>query len=567
MSIALRQSTASQEIPLGYFLDSLDGNSEEVALTIANTDIKIWKSGATTLANKNSGGATHISNGIYYAVLDATDTDTVGSLVIFCHPTGALATRTECYVYEETIFDALFAAAAPGYLQPTTAGRTLDVTATGAAGVDWGNVENPTTTVGLSGTTISVATNVVSVATGAITSNSFAAAAITSSAFGTGAITAGVIAADAIGASELAADAVAEIQSGLASAIATVDTVVDAIKAKTDYLPSATAGAAGGVFIAGSNAATSITTALTANITGNVSGSIGSLGATAKTDVNTEVDTALADIHLDHLLAVDYDPAAKPGTATALLNELIESDGGVSRYTANALEQAPSGTGASAATIADAVWDEVLSGHLTAGSTGEALNAAGAAGDPWTTALPGAYGAGSAGKIIGDNINAPIATVDTVVDAIKAKTDNLPTDPADQSAVEAAITAATSPLATAANLAIIDDFLDTEIAAIKAKTDNLPGSPAAVGSAMTLATGAVSADALAADAVDEILDEIVEGSTTLRQAMRALLSLAAGKSSRSGSTIYLRDIGDTKNRVAITHDSNADRTAVTVDLT
>lgn len=27
-------------------------------------------------------------------------------------------------------------------LQPTVAGRTLDVTATGAAGIDWGNVEN-----------------------------------------------------------------------------------------------------------------------------------------------------------------------------------------------------------------------------------------------------------------------------------------------------------------------------------------------------------------------------------------------------------------------------------------
>lgn len=38
------------------------------------------------------------------------------------------------------------------------------------------------------------------------------------------------------------------------------------------------------------------------------------------------------------------------------------------------------------------------------------------------------------------------------VTAIKAKTDNLPTDPADQSAVEAAITAATSGLATAANM-------------------------------------------------------------------------------------------------------------------
>lgn len=38
-------------------------------------------------------------------------------------------------------------------LQPTTAGRTLDVTATGAAGIDLGNVENQSTTLALSGTT------------------------------------------------------------------------------------------------------------------------------------------------------------------------------------------------------------------------------------------------------------------------------------------------------------------------------------------------------------------------------------------------------------------------------
>jgi hypothetical protein len=42
-------------------------------------------------------------------------------------------------------------------------------------------------------------------------------------------------------------------------------------------IPVAAPGAANGLFIAGSNAATSITTALTANITGNVSGSVGSV--------------------------------------------------------------------------------------------------------------------------------------------------------------------------------------------------------------------------------------------------------------------------------------------------
>lgn len=84
---------------------------------------------------------------------------------------------------------------------------------------------------------------------------------------------------------------------------------------------------------------------VTGNVGGNVVGSVGSLATQAKADVNAEVDTALTDIHLDHLLATDYNPAAKPGTATALLNELIESDAGVSRFTANALEQGPSGGG------------------------------------------------------------------------------------------------------------------------------------------------------------------------------------------------------------------------------
>jgi hypothetical protein len=45
-------------------------------------------------------------------------------------------------------------------LRPTTADRTLDVSATGEAGVDWANVGAPTTTLNLSGTTVKTATDV-----------------------------------------------------------------------------------------------------------------------------------------------------------------------------------------------------------------------------------------------------------------------------------------------------------------------------------------------------------------------------------------------------------------------
>jgi len=108
------------------------------------------------------------------------------------------------------------------------------------------------------------------------------------------------------------------------------------------------------------------------------------------TEVQSEANDALVANHLDHLLAADYDPASPPGVSTALLNELIESDGGVSRYTVNALENAPSGSGASAETIADAVWDEDLTGHQTSGTAGAALgdgdNGSGLSAVPWNSA-------------------------------------------------------------------------------------------------------------------------------------------------------------------------------------
>jgi hypothetical protein len=159
---------------------------------------------------------------------------------------------------------------------------------------------------------------------------------------------------------------------------------------------------------------------------------------------------------------------------------------------------------------------------------------------------------------------ASVDVIDALIDAIKAKTDNLPSDPADQSAVEAAITAATSPLATAAALAAVAAFVDTEVAAIKAKTDNLPASPAAVGSAMTLTSG--ERDAVAAAILD--LADGVETSRTVRAALRLILATAVGKLSGAGTTaIAIRDTNDTKDRIAATVDASGNRTAVTLDAT
>lgn len=106
-AIPLKLSTSLQEVPIGVMVDEDDGKTAETALSIANTDIKIWKAGATSLANKNSGGATHISGGVYYAVLDGTDTDTLGPLVLFVHKAGALPKRVNCVVHPANVYDSL----------------------------------------------------------------------------------------------------------------------------------------------------------------------------------------------------------------------------------------------------------------------------------------------------------------------------------------------------------------------------------------------------------------------------------------------------------------------------
>ncbi len=147
MAIILKQSTASQEILLGPFLDDTDGKTAETGLTIANTDIKIWKAGGTSEASKNSGGATHIASGRYYAVLDATDTDTLGSMEINVHVSGALPVRRECIVLAANVYDALVAGtdllqvdvSQFGNSAGTFASGRPEVNATHAAGTAWGS--------------------------------------------------------------------------------------------------------------------------------------------------------------------------------------------------------------------------------------------------------------------------------------------------------------------------------------------------------------------------------------------------------------------------------------------
>ena len=66
--------------------------------------------------------------------------------------------------------------------------------------------------------------------------------------------------------------------------------------------------------------------------------------------------------------------------------------------------------------------------------------------------------------------------------------------------------------------------------------------------------------------VAAILAGIVEGTYDLKEVLRLILSFVAGKSTGGGTAaIVFRDTGDTKNRIAMTVDSNGNRSAVTLD--
>lgn len=159
-------------------------------------------------------------------------------------------------------------------LRPTIAGRTADISSGGAIGIDWSNVEAPTTTLNLSGTTIKTATDVET--------------------------------------------DTADIQSRLPAALVSgrMDVSVGAYQSGLTPLQPTTAGrtldvsAAGNAGIDWSNvenptttvgltgttiATSQVVASVTGNVGGNVTGSVGSLGTQAKLDVNAEADTALSD--------------------------------------------------------------------------------------------------------------------------------------------------------------------------------------------------------------------------------------------------------------------------------
>lgn len=108
-------------------------------------------------------------------------------------------------------------------------------------------------------------------------------------------------------------------------------------------------------------------------------------------------------------------------------------------------------------------------------------------------------------------------------------------------------------------------------------TGNLSGSVGSVTGAVGSVTGAVGSVTtvsdktgyrLSATGVDDVLDEVVEGTTTMRQMLRGFASaLLAKLSGAATTTVSIRDLADTKARITATVDADGNRSAVTLDLT
>lgn len=310
-------------------------------------------------------------------------------------------------------------------LQPTTTGRTLDVSTGGEAGVDWANVGSPTTAVNLSATNIDTDQVVASV-TGAVGSVTGAVGSVTG----------------AVGSVTGAVGSVTGNVGG--NVVGSVASVTARVTANTDQLGGATVtGTTSVTFPAACTVATttgavgSVTGAVgsvTGNVGGNVTGSVGSVatgGIAAASFAANAIDAAA--------LATDAVTEIQSGLATAANLATVAGylDTEIAAILADTNElQTDWADGGRLDLILDARASQTSVDDLP---TNAELATSQAAADDATLAAIAALNNLSAAQVN--------AEVDTAI--------------------------ADAALATAANLATVAGYIDTEVAAIKAKTDQL----------------------------------------------------------------------------------------------
>lgn len=172
----LRQSTAV-DVLIGPFVDSADGDTEETALTISQGDVMLSKNGQTAAQKNDNTACAHDADGFYNCELDATDTNTVGQLVLYVHEAGALAVRHDFQVLEEAVYDAMFAASAVGPLLASSNGSGL--TEAGGTGDHLTAINLPNQTMDIVGNITGNLSGSVGSVTGAVGSVTGAVGSVT----------------------------------------------------------------------------------------------------------------------------------------------------------------------------------------------------------------------------------------------------------------------------------------------------------------------------------------------------------------------------------------------------
>jgi len=175
----------------------------------------------------------------------------------------------------------------------------------------------------------------------------------------------------------------------------------------------------------------------------------------------------------------------------------------------------------------------------------------------------GATVAANLADIEGQTDNLP--GIETKIDAIQAKTDNLPSDPADQSLIIAATTAIvadTEDIQARLPAALLGGRMDSSVGAMANGTVT----------AAAVATGAIDADALAADAANEIRDAVFArafsaayGSHTFDELVKMIAVALLGKvSGMDTNAPVFRNIADNADVITATTDADGNRSAVTL---
>ena len=428
-------------------------------------------------------------------------------------------------------------------LIPTVAGRTLDVSAGGEAGLDWANVGSPTTTLNLSGTTVGTAAAVTTVnglAANVVTATSIASDAITAAKIATGAITAAKFASGAIDAAALASDAVTEIQTAITGGAYDLDTDANGRIRIVDGTGTGELDTSSGAVLV-----YDFTTA-------------------AKAILQAEAEDALVAHRLDELLNADSDiDGAAPPTVGSVFHELLSKTAGSFTFdqTTDSLEALRD--------RGDAAWI-TATGFSTLDAAGirTAVGLASANLDTQLDALPTANEVRNAvtggAYALSTDSNGMVRIVDGTG---TGELDTLSGTVLLRSATEAqidAIEADTNELQTDwTNGGRLDLLLD----AILDDTGS-SGVVVASGSKTGYALTSGERDSIAAAHLD--LTSGIESGVTPRQAMRGIAAILAGIISGAGTgTEVFKGIGQASGgttRVTVTVDGSGNRSAMTLNL-